>query len=116
MEPNQNRDPWEQDFESLIARPGLPVWTILSPFGVVAFGARKQPVERLLALQGAIARGVDFITTPWPAIPAAGRTALTLARDLARRCLGGSPSKPFTGQQPRVTDTRTRNKCLQIMG
>ena len=102
MEPNENRDPWErQGIESVTGQPGVPDWTKLSPIGVVAFGAGRQPVERLLALQGAIARGVDFIaSTPWPAISAAGRTAVTLARDFARRCLGVSASKPFTGQHP----------------
>jgi hypothetical protein len=102
MEPNQNGDPWEQHgIESRTGQPGVPDWTMLSPFGVVAFGAGSQPVERLLALQGAIARGVDFITsTPWPAISAAGITALTLGRRFAGRCLGASPSKPFTGQHP----------------
>jgi len=102
MESNENRDAWEQQgIECVAGRPVVPDWIVLSPFGVVAFGAGRQPVERLLALQGAIARGVSFMTfTPWPAISAAGRTALTLARDIARRCLGVSPSNPFTGQHP----------------
>ena len=102
MEPNQNSDPWErQGIESVTGQPGISDWTRLSAFSVVVFGAGRQPVERLLALQGAIARGVDFINSvPWPAISAAGRTALTLARDFARRRLGVSPSKPFPGQHP----------------
>lgn len=79
MEPNQNSDPWEQQgIESVTGQPGVPDWTMLSPFGVVAFGAGRQPVERLLALQGAIARGIDLVTSiPWPAISAVAKTALT---------------------------------------
>lgn len=102
MEPNENSDPWEQQsIEGVTGQPRVPDWTMLSPFGVVTFGAGRQPVERLLALQGVIARGVDFITsTPWPAISAAGTTGLTIARDIARRCLAVWPSKPFTDQLP----------------
>ena len=78
MEPNQNRDPWEQQgIECVTGQPIIPDWIALSPFGVVAFGAGRQPVQRLLALQGAVAKGIDLVTSiPWPAISTAGRTAL----------------------------------------
>ena len=85
MEPNQNRDPWEQQgAESMTGQPRMPDWTMLSPFGVAVFGAGKQPVERLLALQGALANGIDLVAfDPWPAISAAGRTGLAALSILA---------------------------------
>jgi hypothetical protein len=99
MEPNQNRDPWEQQgTESVTGRSGVPDWTILSPFGVAVFGAGKQPVERLLALQGALANGIDLVAfDPWPAISAAGRTGLAALGALARWCLQWSGIKTLPG-------------------
>ena len=98
MEPNQNRDPWEQrSMEEVI---GTPRWTMLSPWDVVALGPGRA-VGRLLSLQGTIAKGVDVVTSiPWPVIWAAGRTALTAALAFARRCLRVAPLGPSTGQQP----------------
>ena len=102
MEPNQKSDPWEQQgTESVPGQPGMPDWTMLSPFGVVVFGAGKQPVVRLLTLQGALANGIDLVTfNPWPTISAVARAALTAVGALARRCFGVTPWGPFTGQQP----------------
>lgn len=83
MQPDHNRDPWEhRDNESTAGQHGVPEWTALLPMGVVAFGAGKQPVERLLALQGALARGVGLIVSI-PALPSIlGRMRVRLVRVL----------------------------------
>lgn len=96
MQPDENRDPWERrGIESETGQPGVPDWTMLSPFGVVAFGGGGRPVERLLALQGAIARGVEFVSSnPRPAISAAGRRGIGV---LARWCLQASGIKTLPG-------------------
>lgn len=99
MQPDQNRDPWERrGIERESGQPGVPDWTMLSPFGVVAFGAGRRPVERLLALQGAIARGVDLITsTSVLGISAIGRTALKAVGVVARWCMRSSGIKTLPG-------------------
>jgi hypothetical protein len=42
--------------------PSTPVWSALLPVSVVALGSAEQPVERLLTLQSAIAKGVHLAT------------------------------------------------------
>jgi len=41
---------------------GAPAWIPLLPASIVAVGRPEQPVERLLTLQSAIARGVHLAT------------------------------------------------------
>jgi hypothetical protein len=81
MQPISNRDPWEQrGIESVTGQIGVPDWTALSPFGVMALGPARQPIQRMMALQGALARGIDLITSiQWqPAISFAGLRKLWL--------------------------------------
>jgi hypothetical protein len=74
MQPVPNRDPWEQrGIESVTGQFGVPDWTALSPFGVAALGPARQPVQKMMALQGALARGIDLITSIWSAKNVAGR-------------------------------------------
>ena len=49
-----------------------PASVMLLPVSVVVFGTADTPVERLMALQSAVARGVDLVTR-------AGRIRLTLS-------------------------------------
>lgn len=102
MQSIPNRDPWEQQgIESVTGQIGVPDWTALSPFGVVALGPAKQPVQRMMALQGALARGIDLITPiQWPpAISVAGLRKLWLvsAKAGARRGFGESSSTTSHG-------------------
>jgi hypothetical protein len=39
-----------------------PAWIALLPVSVVALGSARQPIERLLGLQSAIAKGVYMVT------------------------------------------------------
>jgi hypothetical protein len=41
---------------------GAPTWAPLLPPSIVAVGGADQPVERLLALQSAIAKAVHLVT------------------------------------------------------
>lgn len=105
MQPDQNRDPWERrGIEGVTGQPGVPDWTTLTPFGVAAFGTGTQQVQRMLELQGALARGVDLIAAirrpTARSVAALGGTWLASAGALARRCLGLSPSDRLTGQHP----------------
>ena len=49
-----------------------PASVTLLPVSVVVFGSGDEPIERLMAMQSAIARGVDLVTR-------AGRIRLTLS-------------------------------------
>jgi hypothetical protein len=105
MQPDPNRDPWEQrGIESVTGQFGVPDWTALSPFGVAALGPARQPVQKMMALQGALARGIDLITSiQWPpAISVAGlrRTWLVAAGTCARRGFRVSPSTTSHGPTP----------------
>lgn len=105
MQPIPNRDPWEQSgIEGVTSQPGVPDWTALSPFSVVALGPARQPVQRMTALQGALARGIDLITSiRWPAaVSVAGlrRMWLVSARTSARRGFRVSSSTTSHGPTP----------------
>jgi hypothetical protein len=42
-----------------------PAWAALLPHSIVALGGGEQPIERLWALQSAVAKGVHLATTVW---------------------------------------------------
>ncbi|MEZ5833804.1 MAG: hypothetical protein R3D05_21745 [Dongiaceae bacterium] len=95
MQSDQNRDPWEQSGnDSAAGQHSMSVWAALSPFGVVAFGPQARPVERLLIVQGALARGIDLLAFNQSPLPVSvdGRRGIwrTLAGFLTRR--SGLPS------------------------
>ena len=51
---------------------GAPAFLALLPVSVVALGSAKQPIDRLMALQSAVARGVHLVAQ-------AGRIRLSLS-------------------------------------
>jgi hypothetical protein len=61
------------DPRTLDANLGLPASIALLPVSVATFGSPEQPVERLLGLQSAIARGVHALASlgqfrVWPSL------------------------------------------------
>ena len=42
---------------------GVPTWVSLLPVSVATFGSPEQPVERLMALQSALAKAVHLVTS-----------------------------------------------------
>jgi hypothetical protein len=71
MRPDGDR-PRDTESASSSGAFGAPAFVALLPASVVALGSAKQPVDRLMALQSAVARGVDLVTQ-------AGRLRLSLS-------------------------------------
>ena len=71
----QSPDSWSAgtDPRALDTNLGLPASIVLLPASVAAFGSPEQPVERILGLQSAIARGVHALASigqfrVWPSL------------------------------------------------
>lgn len=61
MQSNENRPDGTDPARSIEAF-SAPTWVALLPVSVIAVGSAEQPIERLLALQSVIAKGVHMAT------------------------------------------------------
>ncbi len=59
MKSNENR-PRDTGFANSRGAFSAPASVALLPVSVVAFGSAEQPIDRLMALQSAVAKGVDL--------------------------------------------------------
>jgi len=59
----QSQDSRSRDPRAPNSKFGVPTWVSLLPVSVATFGSPEQPVERLMALQSALAKAVHLVTS-----------------------------------------------------